>query len=334
MKNSVIIPVYNVEKYLEQCVSSVLQQPESEDIEVILVDDGSTDGSGELCDALAEKDSRIVCVHQKNEGQSSARNKGLDIATGEYVFFLDSDDFWNKNIYPDIYKELRNNHPDVLIFSMVSFFSDAKKGMFFDCILKDDMLDEEKKCTLKEYLKRDYSFGWCPVWYGIKKTLLESKKLTFPVGFLCEDVSFTFRLWMAAKSVACLDKVVYNYRRDNSESTTHIASYKFSVDLLKMIKSNLEIAKEQISDPEMLGLLKLNFQTLVEVVLYWFTSYSTEEQRNLLKEISELKEIYNVEPEARKYMKKKEKLVNVLLSSIGVTCTAKLWGLKRKKHIK
>ena len=80
----------------------------------------------------------------------------------------------------------------------------------------------------------------------------------------------------------------------------------------------------------MLGLLKLNFQTLVEVVLYWLTSYSKEEQRNLLKEISELKEIYNVEPEARKYMKKKEKLVSVLLSSIGVLCTAKLWALKRK----
>ena len=88
MKNSVIIPVYNVEKYLEQCVSSVSQQPESDDIEVILVDDGSTDGSGKLCDALAKKYSRIVCVHQKNGGQSSARNKGLDIATGEYVCFF------------------------------------------------------------------------------------------------------------------------------------------------------------------------------------------------------------------------------------------------------
>lgn len=334
MKNSVIIPVYNTEKYLEQCVSSVLQQPESDDIEVILVDDGSTDGSGKLCDALAEKDSRIVCVHQKNGGLSSARNKGLDVATGEYVFFLDSDDFWSENIYPDIYKKLNRDNPDVLIFSMASFFSDAKKEMFFDCALKDSMSDKKNKGILKEYLKRDYSFGWCSVWYGIKKALLASKELTFPVGFLCEDVSFTFKLWMAAKSVECLDKVVYNYRRDNSESITHTASYKFSVDLLKMVKSNLEIAKEQISDPEMMGLIKLNFQTLVEVVLYWLTSYSKKNQKNLLKEISELKEIYNVEPEARKYMKKKEKVVNMLLSSIGVTCTAKLWGLKRKKHIK
>jgi len=93
MKVSVIIPVYNVEPYLERCVKSVVGQTYQE-LEIILVDDGSKDGSGKLCDKLADSDSRIKVVHQKNQGLSGARNTGIRQATGEYVVFLDSDDEW------------------------------------------------------------------------------------------------------------------------------------------------------------------------------------------------------------------------------------------------
>ena len=330
MKNSVIIPVYNTEKYVEQCVSSVLQQPGSEEIEVILVDDGSTDGSGIICDNLAKRDSRVVVVHQKNGGLSSARNTGLTVARGDYVFFLDSDDFWSNNVYTKICEKLNANCPDVLVFSMQSFFSNGQKSVFFDCMLQSNTQIANGKELLKEYLKRDYSFGWCAVWYGIKRSLLMSEQLTFPVGYLCEDVNFTFGLLMAASSVEVLDCVVYNYRRDNSESITHTASFKFSSDLLRMIKLNLAIAKKSIYDPELLGLIKLNFQTLVNVVLFWFTSYTKEEQRLLKHVIHELKEIYEIEPEAQVYMRNKEKVVATLLKLVGVTGIAKFWGLKRK----
>ena len=93
MKVSVVIPVYNVKPYLERCVQSVLRQTYKE-LDSILVDDGSTDGSGELCDKIAERDLRVRVIHQENQGLSGARNTGIHQATGEYVIFMDSDDEW------------------------------------------------------------------------------------------------------------------------------------------------------------------------------------------------------------------------------------------------
>mgnify|MGYP004465252611 CR=1 FL=1 len=335
MKNSVIIPVYNTEKYLEQCVSSVLEQPEAEEIEIILIDDGSTDGSGNICDNFEKNDKRVIVIHQTNRGQAAARNAGLKIAKGQYVFFLDSDDFWTPNTYPEIVKQLKMRKPDLMLFSMMSYYDGRKEEVFFDCKKEINIgKDDSAQLVLKKYLERDYSFGWCPVWYAVKNEMIQTHGIKYPEGYLSEDVYFSFLLWEYASKVDATETFLYNYRRDNINSTTHKATFKFSNDLLQMIKRNLAIAKEQISDPELLGLVKLNLQTLVNVVLFWYTSYTQEEQKRLKETIFEIKEIYRVEPEAKKYMRKKEKLINVLLLTIGVTCTATLWGLKRKKHIK
>ena len=94
IKVSIVVPVYNVEKYLNQCVDSVLAQT-YKNIEVILVDDGATDASPAICDEYAEKDNRVKVVHKKNGGLSSARNSGIKVATGDYLMFIDSDDYWN-----------------------------------------------------------------------------------------------------------------------------------------------------------------------------------------------------------------------------------------------
>ena len=107
---SIIIPVYNVEKYLFRCVNSILSQTYS-DIEIILVDDGSPDNSPELCDEIAQTDSRVVVIHKKNGGLSSARNAGLDIAKGDYVFFIDSDDWLSSNtVLENFYKTAVKNN--------------------------------------------------------------------------------------------------------------------------------------------------------------------------------------------------------------------------------
>ena len=96
---SIVIPVYNVEKYLDECMQSILQQLDSinNDCEILLIDDGSTDNSGNICDELASKDKRIISVHKKNGGISEARNAGIDLASGEYLFFLDGDDYLENN---------------------------------------------------------------------------------------------------------------------------------------------------------------------------------------------------------------------------------------------
>ena len=102
---SIIVPVYNTEKYLDRCVKSLLSQTLS-NIEVILVDDGSSDGSGRICDDFAAGDTRVRVIHKKNEGQGIARNAGLDLAFGEYVLFIDSDDYIEKEMIEKLYKAI------------------------------------------------------------------------------------------------------------------------------------------------------------------------------------------------------------------------------------
>ena len=105
---SVVIPVYNVEKYLEKCLDSVVEQT-YRNLEIILVDDGSTDNSGAICDRYAQKDSRVVVIHQKNGGLSKARNVGIDTATGKYISFIDSDDYVGSCYIETLYKEIKPN---------------------------------------------------------------------------------------------------------------------------------------------------------------------------------------------------------------------------------
>lgn len=112
-KISVIIPVYNVEKYLNKCVDSVVAQT-YQNLQIILVDDGSTDGSSKICDAYAEADSRITVVHKQNGGLSSARNEGMKIADGDYVTFLDSDDYVSPTAYEELYKLIENSTSDTI----------------------------------------------------------------------------------------------------------------------------------------------------------------------------------------------------------------------------
>lgn len=112
-KLSVIVPVYNVEKYLERCIESLLAQTHT-DLEILLVDDGSTDSSPEICDAFAEKDARIRVIHQKNGGLSSARNAGIDAATGEFLAFLDSDDYLDPSTYSLLLREMQKRQIDII----------------------------------------------------------------------------------------------------------------------------------------------------------------------------------------------------------------------------
>lgn len=109
---SVIIPVYNVEKFLRRCLKSVINQTMS-DLEIILVDDGSNDNSGEICDEYAKNDDRIIVIHKENGGLRSARNKGLDIATGEWITFVDSDDYIDTDMYEMLYSNAIEKEVDI-----------------------------------------------------------------------------------------------------------------------------------------------------------------------------------------------------------------------------
>ena len=155
---TIIIPVYNTEKYLERCVESVRNQT-YDNLEIILIDDGSTDASGGICDRLAEEDGRIVVLHKKNGGQSSARNMGLDIATGELIGFVDSDDY----IVPDMYETLYNLMNEYE--AEISCCNFEKRGLKGHEEYNSDVLDEVSVFSREESLK----------------TLLECKRIAYVV---------------------------------------------------------------------------------------------------------------------------------------------------------
>ena len=116
-KISIIVPVYNVEKYLKTCLDSIINQT-YQNLEIILVDDGSTDNSGEICEEYRKTDSRIILIHKENEGLSMARNFGLDIASGDYISFVDSDDFIARNMMEALYNRLLETQSDMAICSI------------------------------------------------------------------------------------------------------------------------------------------------------------------------------------------------------------------------
>ena len=112
---SVVVPIYNVEKYLTRCLEALLKQTYT-NLEIILVDDGSPDESGKICDSYAKKDSRIKVIHKKNGGLSDCRNKGISVATGEWITFVDGDDYVDLNMIDILYKNIGNTTPDVYIY--------------------------------------------------------------------------------------------------------------------------------------------------------------------------------------------------------------------------
>ena len=224
MKNliSVVIPVYNVEKYLNKCVDSVLQQTYSE-IEIILVDDGSTDKSGKICDNYIKKDSRIKVIHKENGGLSSARNAGIENAIGEFICFIDSDDFIELEMLEKLVKSMLDYNADMAICNRNHLFENGKKYVKFD------MLNQIKEMNNLEALFELNNFKYfdisaCGRLY--KKSLFSNIK--FPVGKLCEDYYVMYRIIEMCNKILYISQPLYNYfQRKGSITKVPKLNYDF-----------------------------------------------------------------------------------------------------------
>lgn len=219
MKLSIIIPVYNVEQYLQNCVQSVLTQT-YQDLQVILVDDGSTDSSGILCDQLAQQDSRIQVVHKSNGGLSDARNAGLKVATGDYVAFLDSDDVYlQADGLAQLMAVAQAEQPDVLLFQAMDIYphrQSARKAYDVDYLATHTSIEVFQK------LVRTQCFNMSACFQLIRRDLLEEHQLYFEKGLLSEDVDWSLRLWRYVNKVRAINLPLYGYQhREGSISTTY-----------------------------------------------------------------------------------------------------------------
>ncbi|MBY3623491.1 glycosyltransferase family 2 protein [Acinetobacter sp. CUI P1] len=328
IKVSFIVPVYNVERYLVKCIESVLFQ-DYENIELLLINDGSNDQSPLICEEYSKKDNRVKLIHKENGGPSSARNLGLNHATGEYICFLDSDDFWFENKLNSIIIQLNDTKPDLLILPIVSYYQDLDVYSEFSKPINYQINSNKSTDNLILQLKNDYTFGWSPFRYIINIKIIKDNKLSYLEGVLCEDVDFVFRLWNNAKTVSYFYENVYVYRRDNSDSITHLASFKFSNDLLFVVKRILSEFGDYKIEGELKNLLYLNFQYLIGVVLYWYSSYTKNQRKILVKEILEIKQVFNLDGEFKNYGSKKTGTVKRLIGIFGINVTGILWGVRR-----
>lgn len=226
MKVSVVIPVYNVKPYLERCVQSVLRQT-YQDIEVILVDDGSKDGSGELCDQIALTDKRIRVIHQENQGLSSARNMGICSATGDYIIFLDADDLWLME--DGLEKLVQKNNPvrDMVAFKNVDIWSNNTKTRCADYNVEylNSLSDAH---TVFAFLIRTQKFRMSACFLMVRRQLLVEHEIFFPNGIISEDVPWSLRLWQHMRSVTFTNLEFYGYchRAESLSTTVTLHSYK------------------------------------------------------------------------------------------------------------
>lgn len=217
---SVIIPVYNVEQYLPQCVESVINQTYT-NLQIILVNDGSTDKSGEICDKFAEIDNRICVIHKENGGLSSARNAGLNIAKGEYIIFLDSDDYWcDCYCLEKLSNELKNEEIDIIIFGMKKYYQIDNKfgGEHIPEMSNRDVFDNEK---ITYTLMQNNEYIACACDKVIKRSLIEKNGLRFVEGQLSEDIEWCAKLLLLNPVIRTVPECFYVYRQQNSSSITN-----------------------------------------------------------------------------------------------------------------
>lgn len=267
---SVIIPVYNVEKFLDRCMESVVNQT-YKNIEIILVDDGSTDSSGTKCDEWEKKDSRVIVIHKENSGLSGARNSGLERASGKYVLFIDSDDCVNKDICHKLHGMLTENEADIAIGSPCKFSEKVPEdGSSEDCRVVDG------KFAL-EQISREYK--WVVAWGKLYKREIIGD-MRFPEGKLHEDEFVIHELYYKCNKVAYTDDVLYYYFY-NEDSIT---GKKFSarrMDVFEALRNRLAFYEQRNEEK----LFRITIIEMIEMMVSYAKLMDKRDDKDVLEKM-------------------------------------------------
>lgn len=231
IKFSVIVPVYNTPtKYLRKCLDSILTQT-YKNIEILIIDDGST--SIETLNLLSELETKATVIHKANEGQATARNLGIDNANGDYIIFIDSDDYWiSSSLLSDIAKLLEESYADLLSFSYIEFFDEYKEFRYCNGTLpRKKVVGKSKEKSLKVLLKSSRkTFSSVTHTKVIKMELLKKHGIRFEEKINNEDTYFTAQLIQVAETYDRLNKVGYAFRRSNLNSDTQNAERQLKIE--------------------------------------------------------------------------------------------------------
>ena len=309
---SIIVPVYNVEKYLKRCIDSILNQSFT-DFELILVDDGSTDNSGKIIDEYAIKDERIKVIHKENGGQGSARNRGLDIAKGNYIGFVDSDDWIHKDMYKCMYQIINEDSTDIVQVghNTVEKYTKDKRCNINDLniICIDNIIEKFTDCN---------SFEILPLIFPVNKLYRRElwKNLRFPEGKFAEDLRIIYKIYDITTKYKIIDYNFYNYYMSPNSSTRGEFNIKKLEDL-EAWEEMFQFFKNKYSDIDISNLKAVFCRRLLRY--YFLTCEYKNIQIDLKKKFnSNVKNVLK-----SKKLNYKEKSVYLLFRISPILCKKK-----------
>lgn len=225
---SVVIPVYNVEKYLKECVDSVLNQS-YKNMEILLIDDGSTDSSPDICDYYCTIDDRVKCFHKANGGPGSARNIGIRNAKGHFIYFLDSDDYIDHSLLSSVIPYMIEENLDLCFFSAEVLLEDGKK-MGENTYIRSCKYEPKDGKSLFIQLRKNNEYIVSNCLFITRKDLIDRNHLLVPEGVFYEDNFFLFQLMMVALNVGVINKPFYFRRVHANSIMTHKENYEKKVN--------------------------------------------------------------------------------------------------------
>ena len=316
IKLSIIVPVYNVVTYIDECLNSIIKSYKS-GIEVILVDDGSNDGSENKCDFYADKYEYIKVIHQENGGLSVARNVGIENSIGKYIWFVDSDDYISETSINDIYIAIDKNK-DLIIGEYESFYPDGKR-------IIPEVAKSERDILPYEYFMKLGSVSYAAVKFIVKREIIIRNKLWFEKGIYHEDEDWTPRVLCHTSSFMILDRMIYHYRLGNENSIMGMLNPKKVYDKLKVSKRLYEYGDLNKLSAEKKDFLKFRAEYMYIAALNEYSLYSAEERKKMKMEFQKYRYII-------KNNRKKSKLVLNTMNLLGIFYTSKL--LRARNSIK
>ncbi len=282
MKISVVIPVYNVQDYLDECLGSILYQS-YKDIEIILVDDGSTDGSGSICERYSNEYAFIKTITIPNQGQSHARNLGIRMAKGDYLIFLDADDYWKKDFLADVVEAIsKREQLDYIFFRHATLGS--KSGIVTEEVLDIESCQLEGKNgreCLEYILSHHVHFHWSPCRGAVRRQFVLDNDLFFEEGRIYEDVLWTPKIFLYAKKIDYYNSSVYVYRIERDGQTTSKCSYKDLEDNIFVASHWFEFLQDDSIDQH-LQLLLLRNTSIRYFFAIWFSGFVDRNSRRAL----------------------------------------------------
>lgn len=278
---SIIIPVYKVEKYLHECVDSILNQ-DFTDLEVILVDDGSPDSCPLICDAYAQADPRVKVIHRENGGLSAARNSGLDQAKGEYVLFLDSDDYYlSDSFLSAAHSRVVETEADIL-FHRRRRYEEATGRMEEAPVPYSAEITAEKDVgKLYKLLAQQDQLDASAALKVIRRKFLTGNEHYFEEGLLSEDVEWFFRVSKYVKRAAVLNHAAYCYRLREG-SITHTKSKKHIMDMVYIVSKHADWLKTEDRSKELTAAL-LSYLSYQFFITLGFLSIYVKDDKKLVK---------------------------------------------------